>query len=189
MYNGVPASQVTSAGALANSVESAAGGVVGRGVLLDVPRALGRPWLEPGEAIDVADLEAAEAAQHVRVEEGDVLLVRTGRRRGMADVADWDVSRIAGLHPGTAPWLHERGIAVLGCDGVSDIMPAIVEDGTMPMHTLCLPGMGVLLIDNCALDGVAETCERLGRWEFLFMMAPRRLSGGTSSPVNPLVVF
>lgn len=34
-------------------------------------------------------------------------------------------------------------------------------------------------------DGIAETCERLGRWEFLCLIAPLRITGGTGSPVKP----
>src|SRR3954453_6850897 len=50
-------------------------GLVGRGVLLDVPRVRGVPWIEPGEHVLPADLEDAERAQGVRVETGDILLV------------------------------------------------------------------------------------------------------------------
>ncbi|HWO94677.1 MAG TPA: cyclase family protein, partial [Dehalococcoidia bacterium] len=71
MYNGFPCTQVTSTGALACSIEAAEDGVVSRGVLLDVARTVGKPWLEPGEAIYVEDLEAAERRAGVRVEEGD----------------------------------------------------------------------------------------------------------------------
>ena len=49
---------------------------VSRGVLLDIARLKGVDWLEPGYAISVEELEAAEAAQGVRVEEG----VETARR-------------------------------------------------------------------------------------------------------------
>ena len=49
MYGGRPASMVRSSGALANTIMSAAGGIVGRGVLLDIPAALGVEFLEPTE--------------------------------------------------------------------------------------------------------------------------------------------
>jgi hypothetical protein len=67
MFGGRPASDVRSDGARANTVLSMADGVVGRGVLLDIPRATGRDFLDTGEVVTVAELEAAEAAQAVRV--------------------------------------------------------------------------------------------------------------------------
>src|SRR4029079_8178734 len=51
LHGGVPASSVTADGATALSVEVARDGIVGRGVLLDIPRLRGVPWLEPGDAV------------------------------------------------------------------------------------------------------------------------------------------
>ena len=190
MYNGVPASKVTSRGAEANSIEVALDRMVGRGVLLDVARALGRDWLEPGEAIYIEDLEKAEAAQNVRVEEGDILLVRTGRFRRRAQLGGWSpTSGLAGMHGTCMPWLHSRGVAALGCDGVSDVIPSGVEGGGVPIHTVAIPGMGLHLIDNCDLEPLAKACEEKARWEFLFVVAPLKLVKGTASPVNPLAMF
>ena len=75
MFGGRPASEVRSDGARSNTILSMADGVVGRGVLLDIPRALGCDFLDSGEVVTVADLEAAEEAEGVRVGAGDVLLV------------------------------------------------------------------------------------------------------------------
>jgi kynurenine formamidase len=189
LYNGRPASRVTSTGALASDITTGAHGIVGRGVLLDVPRALGRRWLEAGEAIYVEDLERAEAMGGLSVEEGDILLVRTGRHHpggppegGMADP-------LAGLHATCLPWLREHGVAVLGGDGVSDVSPSGLEGGGLPVHTVAIVAMGVHLIDNCYLEDLSETCGRLGRWQFQLVVAPLRLPGGTSSPVNPIALF
>jgi hypothetical protein len=78
LYNGYDANTVSSAGASRNGIEKVARGVAGRGVLLDLPRVQGVNWLEPGYAITVDDLEAALAAARVKVDTGDVLIVRTG---------------------------------------------------------------------------------------------------------------
>src|SRR6476661_8991117 len=67
LYNGVAADTVTASGAAEPSIGVAADGVVGRGVLLDVPRSRGVPWLEPGDHVTVADVLAAERDQQVRV--------------------------------------------------------------------------------------------------------------------------
>jgi kynurenine formamidase len=192
MYNGFPAGDVKSTGALRCSVMAARDGIVSRGVLLDVPRARGARWCEPGERIRRAELEAAEHAQGARVEEGDVLLVATGRDARRAVHGPWDPNAVglAGLHPDCIPWLHERRIAVLGSDGVSDPLPGLRVPGwPIPVHQCCLVAMGVHLLDNLALAELCDACASRGRYEFLHVVAPLRVEGGTGSPVNPIAVF
>ncbi len=77
MYNGYPASDVTSQGARNGAIDALKDGIVSRGVLIDAPRVLGREWLEPGEAISPADLEAAEKSGNFRVEEGVQQILKT----------------------------------------------------------------------------------------------------------------
>ncbi len=191
LYNGRDQSAVTSQGAGAGSVAAAEAGIVTRGVLIDAPRLRGRPRLEPGEALYPEDLEAAEAAQNVRVAEGDALLVYTGRWRRRQEAGPWDVNSegLAGLHAACLPWLHERGVAVLGCDGVSDVMPSGFPGVGLPIHRVGIVAMGLHLLDNCDLEALAEACAARSRWEFLFVVAPLRVAGGTGSPVNPIAVF
>ena len=181
-----------STGSLRCSVMAARDGVVSRGVLLDIPRARGARWLEPGDRVRRAELEAAERAASLRVEQGDVLLVATGRDARRAALGPWDPVGVglAGLHPDCIPWLHERRIAVLGSDGVSDPLPASGVPGwPIPVHQCCLVAMGVHLLDNLALAELAEACAARRRYEFLFVVAPLRVEGGTGSPVNPLAIF
>ena len=187
-YNGRPASTVLSTGATANAITIAERGILTRGVLLDIARLRGVDWLEPGTAIEPSDLEAAEAAQKTRVGEGDALLVLTGRDRRRAARGPWSPSELAGLRYTCGPWLHDRGVALLGCDGVSDVLPS-GSDLRQPIHVLCLVAMGMQLLDNLDLDALARACTARERWEFLLMVAPLRIPGGTASPVNPIAVF
>jgi len=192
MYNGFAADEVKSTGARRGSVMAARDGIVARGVLLDVPRLRGARWLEPGEAVHRDELEAAERAQGVRVEEGDVLLVATGRDARRAALGPWSpvAEGLAGLHPDTIPWLHERRVAALGADGVSDPLPGLGIPGwRLPVHQCCLVAMGVHLLDNLALADLAAACAERARWAFFFVVAPLRVEGGTGSPVNPIAVF
>lgn len=190
LYNGRPAAEVSSQGAGFGAVETVAGGLVARGVLLDIPRLRGERWLEPGEHVYPADLPAAEAAQGVALAEGDVLLVRTGHQRRLAELGPWDTaSAKAGLHPAVAPLLRERGVVALGSDGNNDTAPSTTEGVGFPIHVLALNAMGVLLFDYLALDDLAEACESEGRWEFLFVAAPLRIVRGTGSPLNPIAVL
>lgn len=192
MYNGVPAELVTAhAGATRNAVTAAADGVVTRGVLLDIAALHGRDWLEPSTPIHIADLEAAEARQGVRVGQGDVLLVRTGygrRRREHGQADPWREGR-AGLHAACLPWLQERAIAMLGSDTANDVMPSGYPQLRMPIHIVGMVAIGLWLMDNLDLEDLAATSAELTRREFLFMLAPLRFAGGTGSPVNPLAVF
>ena len=165
-------------------------GLVGRGVLLDVPRVRGVRWLEPGEHVLPADLEAAERDQGVTVGPGDILLVRTGHTRRLAELEPWDTGRAkAGLHPTTASFLADRQVAVLGSDGNSDTAPSTTEGIGFPMHVLAINAMGIHLLDYLQFEGLSRHCETHGRWEFLLVVAPLRVHGGTGSPVNPIAVF
>lgn len=187
MYNGYPASAVTSGGATRNAITAGEQGIVSRGVLLDLPHARGVPWLEPGDAIVPDDLEAAEQRCGVRVEEGDILLVRTGRWQRSREVGAWNGREtLAGLHAACLPWLHTRGISVLGCDGISDVMPSGVAGMRLPIHAVAIPMIGLHLIDNAQLDDLAAACAERNRWAFLLTLAPLRLERGTGSPINPI---
>lgn len=192
MYNGFPVSDVKSTGALRNSIHVAKEGIVSRGVLLDIPRLRGVPWLELGETIAPEELAAAEKAQGVRVESGDVLLIATGRDARKQQHGPWaaNVEGIAGLHAECIPWLRERDIAVLGCDGISDALPGLgIHGWPIPVHQCTLVAMGVHLLDNLQLARLMAACAREKRWEFLLTIAPLRVERGTGSPVNPLAMF
>jgi kynurenine formamidase len=190
LYNGTPAQAVTDRGAAADSIEVLANGLVGRGVLLDIPRLLGLPWLEPGQHVFRGELEAAEREQGVTVGEGDVLLVRTGHARRLSELGPWPAANAkAGLHPTAMPFVAERGVSALGGDGNSDTAPSSTEGIDFPIHVLALNAMGVHLLDYLQLEDLLAACERAGRWEFLFIAAPLRIPGGTGSPLNPLAVL
>jgi len=192
MYNGFAKEEVKSTGARRGSIMCAREGISSRGVLLDVPRCEGVPWLEPGTAIRIEQLERAEVQQGVRVDEGDILLVGTGRDARRAEHGAWSPFTVglAGLHPECIPWLHERGVAVLGSDGVSDPLPgAGIEGWPMPVHQCGLVAIGLHLLDNLRLDTLAAACARVERWSFQLTVAPLRIERATGSPVNPIAVL
>ena len=193
MYNGYPGSLVKSTGAKKNSVMCAKDGIVTRGVLLDMPRTLGVDWLEPAQIIDPDQLDAAVAAQGgVEIREGDCLMISVGRDARRAEFGPWNPMDpgVAGLHPECVPWLHERGISVLGSDAVSDVIPLPEIDGWgMPIHECTLVAMGVHLLDNLDLSGLMAACDELSQWDFQFTVAPLRIEEGTGSPVNPIALL
>ncbi len=191
MYNGRPADLVNSAdGATAGSIELLRDGVVGRGVLLDVAGAKGVKWLEPREPIFPEDLEAAERWGGVRVEEGDILLVRTGHFRRRHETGPVDLAQgRPGLQAACLPWLHERGVAFLGSDTANDIMPSDYAFPALPVHQVGLVAMGLWLMDGANLERLADACEARQQREFLLTIAPLRLHNFTGSPVNPIAMF
>lgn len=184
MYNGIPTAEVTAAGCGRLDIDAIAeAGIVGRGVLLDVG-ALRGGALEPGTAILVADLEEAIRRQNVELRSGDILLVRTGA--GVRNTRE----RRAGLHPECLPWIKEKEISLLISDGDSDVAPlAGFERWSSPFHSVGIPHLGLPLVDNADLDALAETVRTRGRPAFLLVVAPWRMKGATSSPVNPIAIF
>jgi kynurenine formamidase len=190
LYNGKPSASLTPEGATADAIDVLKDGLIGRGVLLDVPRLRGVAWLDPGEHIFPDEIEGCERKQGVTVAEGDILLVRTGHARRHAELGPWDTdSAKAGLHPTCVPLLAERRIAALGSDGNSDTTPSTTEGIDFPIHALTLNAMGVHLLDYLQFEDLVTVCEREGRWEFLFLAAPLRVIGGTGSPVNPIAIL
>jgi kynurenine formamidase len=171
------------------SVEAAASGVVGRGVLLDVAAEHGKPWLDDGEEIHPDDLDRCEARAGVRVGPGDLLFVRTGYRKRMPGGPPDRHAPRPGLQAACLPWLRERDVAVVGADVPVDVIPHEYGDLGLPVHAVGMWAIGLWLIDNCLLEELAATCRRLGRSEFLAVLAPLALRGGTGSPINPLAVF
>ncbi len=192
MYNGFDYTEVDFQGAHKCAIDVARDGIISRGVLIDVPRLRKLEWIEPGDAIFPEDLEAAEQAEGVRVGEGDVMLLRTGRfkLRRIKGVGAISGLKMPGLHASCLEWLRERRIAVLGSDAVSDVLPTPYEPPLrMPIHTGSLVMMGVHLIDNADLEQLAEKCARESRYDFMFSLLPLILERGTASPANPVAMF
>ena len=190
LYNGVAAGSVTERGASLEGIDAVKDGLVGRGVLLDIPRSRGVAWIEPGEHVFAEDLKLAQREQRVDVQQGDIVLVRTGHTRHLAELGPWDTaSSKAGLHPTAMPPLADRGIVALGCDGNSDTAPSSTEGVPFPIHVLALNAIGMLLLDYLNLEDLADACASQRRWEFMCVTAPLRVVGGTGSPVNPLAIL
>jgi len=174
-----------------NSIHNVKNGIFTRGVLIDIPRLKGVPYLEPGTPIYVEDLEAWEKKAGVKVSAGDALFVRTGVWARRKALGPWlrgraEGGRTAGLDPSVIPWLKQRDIAILGSDHPQYVSPSDLRGA---VHDFALLYLGVHLFDNCDLEALADAAAARNRWEFLLTAAPLAIVGGTGSPVNPIATF
>jgi kynurenine formamidase len=192
-YNGYqpdPAA-VLKGGHQKNSIHNLKNGIFTRGILLDIPRLKGVPYLEPGTPIYIEDLEAWERRAGVKVSAGDALFVRTGVWARRQAVGPWlrgraEGGKSAGLDPSVIPWLKQRDIAVLGSDHPQYVSPSNLRGA---IHDFALVHLGVHLFDNCDLEALGDAAAARTRWEFLLTVAPLPIRGGTGSPANPIGTF
>ncbi len=191
MYNGFPATDVASSGAARNGIERVPT-LVTRGVLLDVPRALGRPHLDLGEAIMPAMLDTVCELQHVEVGRGDIVLVRTGdmaHRREMPGWGGYAAGEAPGLSLLSAPWFAERCVAGIASDtwGI-EVRPNEVPGTFQPAHLVLLVSMGLMLGEIWDLEALAADCAEDGVYECMLVAPPLVIPGAVGSPVNPQAI-
>ena len=190
LYNDTPPSESTPDGCGKLGIENLKTGIVTRGILLDIARLKDVPYLEPETPIYVEDIEAWEQEAGVTVSPGDVIFVRTGRWARRAEMGPWQISESsAGLHASVLPWLKQRGVAVVGSDAATDVMPSMVEGVRQPVHTMLIAGFGTNIFDNMNLEALADRAAEENRWEFMITAGPIPVEGGTGSPLNPIAIF
>jgi kynurenine formamidase len=194
-WNGRPADQVvTSQGDRLTGIETVADVVAGRGVLLDVGRALGEDGeLPDGFAIIEEHLEATVRAQGptARVGRGDIVVVRTGqltraRRQGWGEYAGGPAP---GLSFTTAEWLHRTEIAAIATDTWGfEVRPNEFDNAFQPLHQVAIPHIGLFIGEMWDPDALAEACAADGNYDFFLTAAPLRVTGAVGAPANPVAV-
>ncbi len=188
MYNNRRAiDQVGPDGLKFGSVMAASQGIVTRGIFLDVAAAHNVSFLGAGYGISVADLENCERTEHIRVESGDAVFLRSGIQVRMTKEPAPDGVR-EGILPDVIPWIHEREVAVYSGDCIEQL-PSGFPRLPMPLHQIGLGAMGLAMLDNVDAEQLAEACRAFETREFLLVVAPLRLPGATGSAVNPLAIF
>lgn len=189
MYNGFSGEKEVSKerGCAKSGIQNLRKGITTRGILIDIPRMKGVPYLEPLTPIFPQDIEAWEKKAGVKVTSGDAILLRTGRWARRAKEGPFKDH--AGFHALVAPWLKARDVAVIGSDAESDLGGPLPGTEARPIHTFAIVGLGATLLDELDLEELAETAATLDRWEFLLTVAPLPVQGGTGSPINPIATF
>ena len=193
LYNGYPASAVTSFGATKDSIDQIAGRgmIVSRGVLLDVAQHRGVRHLEASSIIYPEELEAVAQAEGVSIESGDVLIIRTGWRLNFLETGDGDTWALAspGLSWRCAEWLHNKQIAAVASDNIAvEVFASEFPDATLVFHLLVIRDMGMMLGEIWDLEALSQDCMADGVYAFLLVAQPLRVSGAVGSPVNPLAI-
>ena len=167
IFDGFSDEILPDAGCPREDIYGAKDGVFTRGVWIDIPRLKGVEYPEPGTRIYPEDLEAWEKKAGVKVSRGDVVFVRTGRWARWVAKGPWNLSRkAAGLHISCARWLHDREIAMLGSDGVNDLLPSPVDGVVQAIHQITLVALGVRLFDNCDREALSKAAAERKHWSF-----------------------
>lgn len=194
MWNGRdPDHEVTPDGVRFAGIERFTSGVITRGVLLDVPRHRGVPYVTQDEPVTGAELAAIASAMGLAIEPGDALVIHSGRERWSSDHGPWGAgsldhgtSRRPGLHVSCLQFFREVDAAVLVWD-MMDVRPNGF-DLAFAVHA-AIWAFGMALVDNALIEPIAEACATQGRTEFLLCLAPLPIKGATGSPVNPIALL
>jgi hypothetical protein len=179
---------VTAAGLRHGGIDQAVEGIVTRGILLDVAGAEGVDHVAQGDGISAADLDRAERAARVSVGAGDAVFVRSGLGLRVARGGEDTPDLREGLLPDAIPWLRARDVALYAGDCI-ERLPSEVDGIPQPLHQVGMALMGLWILDAPDVEPLAAACARFGRSEFLLVIAPLRIPGGTASAVNPLAIF
>jgi kynurenine formamidase len=193
MWNGYDCREVTSNGAQKCGIEKTKNRMVGRGVFLDVARALGKKWLDDGYGITVADLDMTAKKQNVAVKRGDFVVVRTGQMEAKLEAGSWD-GYPGGDAPGfsfeTLVWIKRTELAALASDTWGcEVRPNESEAGiNQPWHWITIPIMGMTMGEIFYVKELAEDCAADKAYEFLFVAPAIPITGAVGSPTNPLAI-
>jgi kynurenine formamidase len=159
-----------------------------RGLLLDIPAALGVEALEPGAAITIEQLKAATSWQQIEIRPGDAILIRSGWPKFWNDVEKFVglTDGAPGINQEAALWLAGQGIRVTGAETIAyEWIPPGRGHALLPVHKVFLVDHGIHIIEVLNLTELA----RDNVWEFLFILTPLKITGATGVPVRPLAVI
>jgi kynurenine formamidase len=193
MWNGYDCREVTSAGAQKCGIEKTKNKMVGRGVFLDVPRALGMDVLPDGHAITSDQLNRTSKFHGIDIRRGDYVIVRTGQMEAKLAAGSWD-GYPGGDAPGfsfeTLDWIQRNEIAAIASDTWGcEVRPNESEPGiNQPWHWITIPIMGLTMGEIFFLGDLAKDCAADGVYEFLFVAPALPITGAVGSPTNPLAI-
>ena len=186
-----PEDTLTFEGANYGTVDAWSDGILTRGVLLDVPKHRGKPYVTVEEPVHGWELEDIVREQGITLEPGDAVMVYSGREAFSAEHEGIWANSVSGeprpgLHASCLPFVRDSDMSLLGWD-MMDASPNEYDIG-WSVHGVIF-AYGVALLDNALLEPLANACAEEGRYEFMISINPLNVIGGTGSPVNPIAVF
>lgn len=190
LYNGKPNALVTEDGARSHSIDRWRDGVITRGVLYDIPRLRGTDYVTLDRPVEGWELEECARRFGFQARPGDAVLLRSGDASFWAANPDFVFTRplsTPGVGSTVLEYLYAHDVSILAWD-----MQEAGSHGlqaTVPLHEVAIPYMGMTFVDNANFERLSEACAELGRYEFLFTVAPLVVMGGTGSPVNPIATL
>jgi kynurenine formamidase len=192
MWNGYDCRLVSSLGAERNDIAKFRDRIVGRAVLLDVPRHLGLDSCAPGQTIGAALLDAVAVAEGVEIGTGDIVLLRTGQIAACRAAGAWG-NYAGGEAPGldfdSLGWIHEREIAAVATDTWgAEVRPSEVTYVNQPWHRVAIPQIGLCVGEIFDLEALAADCAADGVYEMFFSASPLPVIGSVGGPINPTAI-
>ncbi len=185
-YNGFESQKITGNTGTTNLGIDTSPGIVTRGIAIDATG--GEAIMPRGKPVSVASVEAFAKKHSIEFEEGDAVFFYTGVSKLFDNPDEYNTyfESSPGIGMELAEWISDKGISVSGSDTPSsEVTPAEEEGVRLPVHQHLITKHGIRLIDNIKLDAII----REGVFEFLFMVSPLRIRGGTASPVVPLAIY
>jgi kynurenine formamidase len=191
LWNGRdPATSIGPDGVTFGGIEAWREGITTRGVLLDIPKYRGEPFVTIEKPVHGEELEAVAKAQGVSVEPGDALVLYGGREKFAAANPDWRMESLRSPTPGfdasCLAFIRDHDVAAV----VWDMLDAGPNQYGVPwaVHGAIF-AYGIALVDNALVEPLATACAEENRYEFMLTFAPIPIVGGTGSPVNPIALF
>jgi len=168
-------------------------GIVGRAVLLDMARFLGKDNLASAETFTHVDLLACAKAQGITIEKRDILIIRTNFLKLFFDLGDkfYEGFCEPGLvySPELVAWFQDMEIPNLVTDTIANEVTFDPHNGVaLVLHNALMRNLGVTLTEIADLELLAEDCAADKQYAFLYVAAPLKVAKGSGSPVNPVVI-
>ena len=153
---------------------------------MDVAKYKGVDVLPVNYIITLTDLQNLLKEQHIRIQKGDIVLIRTGLMNYFYKDAAKFLGNGAGISLEAAKWLvEEKGVMTLGADNLAlESLPSTDSTNWLPVHTYLLAQKGVMFMELVYLEELSAADVR----EFLFIGLPLKLRGASAAPIRPLAI-
>lgn len=156
--------------------------IVGRGILLDIAKYLGKEKLEDDHIIGLDEVKNYLKDKKIRIEFGDIVCIRTGT---IKDFYSEDYFRKApGIGSEAANWMAEQGMCVLCSDHIA-IDPLPFRDFNNTTHVNMIYRNSIYLIEAVNLDELSNE----NVLEFFMICSAPKLTGCSGSWVRPVAII